>query len=34
MDPVPGVGEHTERILGTLGYSASEIQRLRDEEVV
>ncbi|ALG12548.1 CaiB/BaiF CoA transferase family protein [Kibdelosporangium phytohabitans] len=34
MDPVPDVGEHTADILGALGYSASDIRRLRDDEVV
>jgi formyl-CoA transferase len=34
MDPVPDVGEHTEPILSTLGYSADEIQELREERIV
>jgi formyl-CoA transferase len=34
MDPVPDVGEHTEPILSTLGYSANEIQELREEGIV
>ncbi|ONI70860.1 carnitine dehydratase [Actinosynnema sp. ALI-1.44] len=34
MDPVPDVGEHTADILGTLGYSAGEIQRLREEKII
>jgi itaconate CoA-transferase len=29
MDAVPGIGEHTERILAELGYSAGEVGRLR-----
>jgi crotonobetainyl-CoA:carnitine CoA-transferase CaiB-like acyl-CoA transferase len=29
MDPVPRVGEHTDRILGELGYDASRIAALR-----
>jgi itaconate CoA-transferase len=31
MDPVPALGEHTERILGELGYGATAISRLRQE---
>jgi len=30
MDPVPAVGEHTDRVLGDLGYSAAEIATLRE----
>lgn len=30
----PGLGEHSEKILSTLGYTASEIQRLRQSSVV
>jgi crotonobetainyl-CoA:carnitine CoA-transferase CaiB-like acyl-CoA transferase len=29
MDPVPGIGEHSESILGELGYSAADIAALR-----
>jgi itaconate CoA-transferase len=31
MDPVPALGEHTERILGELGYGGTAISRLRQE---
>jgi len=31
MDPVPGLGEHTERILGELGYDPAAIAALRKE---
>jgi itaconate CoA-transferase len=34
MDPVPDVGEHTEAILSTLGYSADEIVELREEGIL
>ena len=34
MDPVPALGEHTDAILGELGYGAEEIARLRQERVV
>ena len=34
MDPVPGVGEHTDRILAELGYSSEEIVNLRRESAV
>jgi itaconate CoA-transferase len=30
MDPVPALGEHTDAILGELGYEASQIQALRE----
>ncbi|MCG2606406.1 MAG: CoA transferase, partial [Achromobacter sp.] len=30
----PGLGEHSEKILSTLGYTASEIDRLRQSSVV
>jgi itaconate CoA-transferase len=29
LDPIPAVGEHTERILSEIGYSTSEIATLR-----
>jgi itaconate CoA-transferase len=34
MDPVPGLGEHTGAILAELGYSQSEVERLRTEKVI
>jgi itaconate CoA-transferase len=34
MDPIPEVGEHTERILLELGYDESTVARLRHEEAV
>ncbi|WJV50212.1 CaiB/BaiF CoA transferase family protein [Streptomyces flavofungini] len=34
MDPVPGVGEHTERILAELGRDAADIERMRAEGVI
>lgn len=34
MDPIPGIGEHTDAILGELGYDAPTIARLRTEGVV
>ncbi|KUF17005.1 CaiB/BaiF CoA transferase family protein [Streptomyces silvensis] len=33
MDPVPGVGEHTEKILAELGRETADIERLRAEGV-
>jgi formyl-CoA transferase len=30
----PGLGEHTDRVLGRLGYAAEEIVRLREEGVI
>jgi formyl-CoA transferase len=30
----PGLGEHTDRVLGCLGYAAEEIVRLREEGVI
>jgi crotonobetainyl-CoA:carnitine CoA-transferase CaiB-like acyl-CoA transferase len=32
--PAPGLGEHTEEILRSLGYSAAEIAALREERVI
>ena len=29
MDPIPAVGEHTDRILAGLGYSGAEIAALK-----
>jgi itaconate CoA-transferase len=34
MGPVPAVGEHTEAILGALGYSAAEIDQLRRDHII
>ncbi|MDA8050670.1 MAG: CaiB/BaiF CoA-transferase family protein [Rhodospirillales bacterium] len=34
MDPVPALGEHTRGILSELGYSSTEIERLRRERAV
>jgi itaconate CoA-transferase len=34
MDPVPGLGEHTELILGELGYAADDISSMRDAGVI
>jgi itaconate CoA-transferase len=34
MDPVPDVGEHSDALLGELGYSAGEIARLRADGAV
>jgi len=34
MDPVPGVGEHTEAILTELGRTADDIAELRADGVV
>lgn len=34
MDPVPALGEHTEDILGRIGYQAPEIARLRAEGTI
>jgi crotonobetainyl-CoA:carnitine CoA-transferase CaiB-like acyl-CoA transferase len=30
----PTLGEHTARVLGEFGYSASEIERMRADEVI
>jgi itaconate CoA-transferase len=34
MDPIPDVGEHTDAVLGELGYSADEIAGLRSGAAV
>ncbi len=34
MDPVPALGQHTEAILGELGFSASEITAMRQEGAI
>ena len=34
MDPIPAVGEHTTAILAQIGYSESEIERLRAAQVI
>jgi len=34
MDPVPAIGEHTERILADIGYGAEEIAALKASAVV
>lgn len=34
MDPVPGVGEHTDAILGELGHSTADVEALRADRVV
>ena len=34
MDPIPALGEHTDRVLRELGYSESEIEGLRREGAV
>ncbi len=34
IDPVPAVGEHTDRILAEIGYSASEITALHADGAV
>lgn len=34
MDPIPAIGEHTDAILGELGYDAAAIAHLRTEGVV
>jgi crotonobetainyl-CoA:carnitine CoA-transferase CaiB-like acyl-CoA transferase len=34
MDPIPGIGEHTDAVLAGLGYSASEIALLRNDAAI
>ena len=34
MDPVPALGQHTEAILGELGYSPADIGRLREQQAI
>ena len=34
MDPVPALGEHTDAILGELGYGSAEIAALRDAKAI
>lgn len=34
MDPVPGIGEHTDAILGELGYAVAEVAKLREQGTV
>lgn len=34
MDPVPVIGEHTERILAEIGYTAAEIAALRESAAI
>ena len=34
MDPVPALGEHTDAILGQLGYSQDRIAALRAEKAI
>jgi itaconate CoA-transferase len=34
MDPIPALGQHTEDVLRAIGYSVSEVERLRREGVV
>jgi crotonobetainyl-CoA:carnitine CoA-transferase CaiB-like acyl-CoA transferase len=32
--PPPGLGEHNDEVLQQLGYSAADIRRLRESEVI
>jgi itaconate CoA-transferase len=34
MGPVPGLGEHTDALLGELGYSQEAIANLRAERAI
>jgi formyl-CoA transferase len=34
MDPIPALGEHTDRVLRELGYSESQIEGLRRDGAV
>ncbi len=34
MDPIPAVGEHSEQILRSLGYTDAQISQLRSEEAI
>jgi itaconate CoA-transferase len=34
MDPIPAIGQHTDAILGELGYSAADIRTLREQGAV
>jgi len=34
MDPIPEIGEHTERILAELGFSGKEIATLKADEAI
>jgi itaconate CoA-transferase len=34
MDPIPSIGQHTDAILGELGYDQAAIARLRSQGVI
>jgi formyl-CoA transferase len=34
FEPIPALGEHTEKILAELGYDTAEITKLRADEVI